>query len=92
MSGKGAKIARPTKRRGSGKPQLSLKRRKIDEAFRANFERLGVSAKPRGGLANDPWKTFNPEKRCRVHDELNDKMIEWLPRWATLYQEYADKR
>jgi hypothetical protein len=36
-------------------------------------------------------KTFDPEKRCRVHDELNDKIIEWLPRWATLYREYAVK-
>jgi len=50
---------------------------------------MGVSAKSKTGLANYPWKTFDPEKRCRVHDELNDQMIEWRPRCATLYQEYA---
>jgi len=28
--------------------------------------------------------TFDPDKPCRVHDGLNDQMIEWSPQWASI--------
>jgi hypothetical protein len=25
---------------------------------------------------------FDPDRPCRVHDQLNDKIIDWDPAWA----------
>jgi hypothetical protein len=38
-----------------------------------------------------PMSTFNPETPCRVHDGLNDRIIEWNPRWAPLYLDHGAK-
>ena len=38
-----------------------------------------------------PISTFNPEQRCRVHDRLNDQVLDWKPEWASHYREYAAK-
>ncbi len=35
--------------------------------------------------------TFDPDMPCRVHDGLNDQIIEWSPRWASMYREHASK-
>ena len=34
--------------------------------------------------------TFNPDVPCRVHDKLNDKILNWRPEWAANYRQYAD--
>jgi hypothetical protein len=39
----------------------------------------------------NPMSTFNPEKPCRVHDGLNDQIIEWNPQWAPLYLDHGVK-
>jgi hypothetical protein len=78
--------------------QALTKRKRADDAFRANFEQRRAERKTRetlgislDGTPMNPMKTFDPEKPCRVHDELNDRLIEWLPRWASLYREFAVK-
>jgi len=35
--------------------------------------------------------TFDPDMPCRVHDGLNDQIIEWSPHWAPMYREHASK-
>ncbi len=35
--------------------------------------------------------TFAPDMPCRVHDGLNDQIIEWCPQWAAMYREHASK-
>jgi len=37
----------------------------------------------------NPMNTFNPEIPCRVHDQLNDQIIEWQAQWAPLYRDHA---
>ena len=37
-----------------------------------------------------PMSTFDPEKPCMVHDELNDSTFVWKPEWAASYKKYAD--
>lgn len=33
--------------------------------------------------------SFDPQRRCRVHDRLNEKVFTWEPRWAPLYRKEA---
>jgi hypothetical protein len=33
---------------------------------------------------------FDPSKRCRVHDRLNDKTLDWDPVWADDYRRNAN--
>lgn len=40
----------------------------------------------------NPMSTFNPDLPCRVHDSLNNQMIEWKPQWASLYREHGVKQ
>lgn len=40
----------------------------------------------------NPMETFNPEMPCRVHDGLNDQLIEWKTQWADLYREHGVKQ
>jgi hypothetical protein len=39
----------------------------------------------------NPMDTFDPDLPCRVHDRLNDQIIEWKPQWASMYREYGVK-
>jgi hypothetical protein len=39
----------------------------------------------------NPMSTFNPEIPSHVHDAANDQIIEWMPRWASMYREYGVK-
>jgi hypothetical protein len=36
-----------------------------------------------------PMATFDPDEPCRVHDRLNDQMIEWRTGLASKWREYA---
>src|SRR5581483_1211030 len=36
--------------------------------------------------AMNPMSTFNPDIRCRVHDRLNDRLIDWQTVWAPHYR------
>jgi hypothetical protein len=36
-----------------------------------------------------PMSEFDPTRPAFVHDELNDKVIEWQPDWAEHYREHA---
>ena len=33
--------------------------------------------------------TFDPAVPCRVHDQLNDSMLDWKPEWAEDYRKYG---
>ena len=37
----------------------------------------------------NPMNTFDPETPCRVHDKLNDQVIDWKTQWASLYREHG---
>ena len=39
----------------------------------------------------NPMDSFDPDMPCRVHDGLNDQVIEWSPNWASMYRQYAWK-
>jgi len=39
----------------------------------------------------NPMSTFDPDVACRVHDRLNEKIINWRPEWAANYRQYADE-
>ena len=36
-----------------------------------------------------PMSEFGPTRPALVHDELNNRTIEWRPEWATNYREHA---
>ncbi len=36
-----------------------------------------------------PMSTFDPLRRCTVHDVLNDETIEWSPELAASYRRFA---
>jgi hypothetical protein len=37
----------------------------------------------------NPMKNFDPDRPCRVHDELNDEFLNWKPEWAAHFREFA---
>ena len=37
----------------------------------------------------NPMDTFNPDMPCRVHDGLNDIILDWRPEWAEDYRRWA---
>ena len=37
-----------------------------------------------------PMKDFDPDRPSRVHDQLNDKIIDWDPRWAPTWKNHRD--
>ena len=39
----------------------------------------------------NPMDTFERDAPCRVHDKLNDKVIDRNPEWAANYRQYADR-
>ena len=39
----------------------------------------------------NPMSTFNPGAACRVHDKLNDQILDWQPSWAANYRQYASE-
>jgi len=40
-------------------------------------------------MALKPMSTFDPARRCRVHDLLNDETIDWSPELAESYRKSA---
>ena len=36
-----------------------------------------------------PMSTFDPDLPCKVHDRLNDKMINWRTGWAPKWRQFA---
>jgi hypothetical protein len=40
-------------------------------------------------MALNPMSTFDPARRCRIHDLLNDEMVEWSPELAASYRKSA---
>jgi|ERR1700739_980285 hypothetical protein len=54
--------------------------------------RQGYDEPPKLEDTMNPMSTFNPAQPCRVHDEVNNKFLEWKPEWAAHYREHADKR
>jgi hypothetical protein len=39
----------------------------------------------------NPMQTFYPDVACRMHDGLNDKLLDWQPEWADSYRRYASE-
>src|ERR1700760_151683 len=39
----------------------------------------------------NPMSTFIPDVACRVHDQLNDRVLDWRPEWAEHYRQYASE-
>jgi len=37
----------------------------------------------------NPMKNFDPDRPCRVYDELNDEFLNWKPERAPHYREFA---
>lgn len=38
-----------------------------------------------------PMAEFDPDRPCRVHDKLNDKIIIWDPLWAPTWADRRDR-
>jgi hypothetical protein len=38
----------------------------------------------------NPMSTFDPDVACRVHDKLNERILNWRAEWAANYWQYAD--
>jgi hypothetical protein len=41
-------------------------------------------------MTMQPMNTFDPRRPCKVHDALNDCMVDWKPEWVGNYREYAE--
>jgi hypothetical protein len=39
----------------------------------------------------NPMSTFNPDKPCKVHDRVNEFLLDWKPEWAADYRRWASE-